>query len=139
MLFSSKIRNLYMCKVTRLPVRELLTGYKMTNTTQKTADETDIRTLNGKTIDINLLSEGEQEIVRRFDGDSEGALSDYDLEEAFGEMLDECYPETEIGYSVFYAGEILKECDPIQFSIGAEEYNDAQAEDIIYEAEEVEQ
>ena len=101
--------------------------------------ETDIRTLNGKTIDINLLSEREQEIVRRFDGDSEGALSDYDLQMEFEDMLTDCYPETEIGYSVFYAGEILKECDPIQFSIGAEEYNDSMAEDIIFEAVEVEE
>ncbi len=111
----------------------------MTNTTQKTENETEKEryiALNGKWIDIDSLSEWDQKVIRRWLGE-DGGLSDYDLEEVFEEMLNDCYPETEIGYSVFYAGEILKNCDPIQFRIGAEEYNDSRAEDIVFEAVEV--
>ena len=111
----------------------------MTNTTQKTENETEKEryiALNGKWIDIDSLSKWDQKVIRRGLGE-DGGLSDYDLEEVFEEMLNDCYPETEIGYSVFYAGEILKNCDPIQFRIGAEEYNDSRAEDIVFEAVEV--
>tara|TARA_R110002110_G_scaffold309603_1_gene523043 strand:+ start:27 stop:359 length:333 start_codon:yes stop_codon:yes gene_type:complete len=110
----------------------------MDNTTQKTQKIEDVIGVNGKWIDINSLSQREQEIVRRHIGD-DGGISDFHLWEEFEEMLNECYPEIEIGYNVFYAGETLKAIDPLQFRMGAEEYNDSMAEDIIDEAEEVEQ
>ena len=50
------------------------------------------------------------------------ALSGYELEQAYDEMLDECYPTFKIGYSEFYASDVLKNCDPIMYRIGLSEY-----------------
>ena len=50
------------------------------------------------------------------------ALSDYEIEEQYVEMLNECYPTFKIGYSEFYASDVLKNCDPIMYRIGLSEY-----------------
>jgi hypothetical protein len=58
----------------------------------------------------------------------------YELEEIEGEtqyneFLDEVYPVVKIGYLTFYPSQILKECDPIAYRIGLQEYLDSLAEE----------
>jgi hypothetical protein len=55
-------------------------------------------------------------------------MEDYEIEESFKEMLDDCYPVVKIGYSEFYASDILKNCDPIAYRIGLSEHEDYLAE-----------
>jgi hypothetical protein len=52
------------------------------------------------------------------------AMSGYELEQAYDEMLDDCYPVVKIGYAEFYASDILKNCDPVMYRIGLSEYED---------------
>jgi hypothetical protein len=40
-----------------------------------------------------------------------------EIKEEFDQMLDECYPDTKIGYLTFTASEILFNCDPIAYSV----------------------
>jgi hypothetical protein len=40
------------------------------------------------------------------------------------EMLDELYPPYKIGYTDFYASQILANCDPIMYQISVDEYID---------------
>ena len=47
-----------------------------------------------------------------------------ELEEMHDEMLDECYPVFKIGYLEFYPSQILANCDPILYSISADEFAD---------------
>ena len=47
-----------------------------------------------------------------------------ELEELHDEMLDECYPPYKIGYTDFYASQILANCDPIMYSISVDEFAD---------------
>ncbi len=55
---------------------------------------------------------------------------DFGLEEqAYIEMLDECYPVVKIGFAEFYASDILRECDPIAYRIGLSEYVDSLEEE----------
>lgn len=49
-------------------------------------------------------------------------MTDYEIEEAYVEMLNECYEPVKIGYSEFYASDILKNCDPVAYRIGLSEY-----------------
>jgi hypothetical protein len=49
--------------------------------------------------------------------------------EAFDEMLDECYEPYKIGEMTFYASDILKNCDPIAYRIGVSEHEDFMAEE----------
>ena len=46
------------------------------------------------------------------------------LEEMHDEMLDETYPPYKIGYTDFYASQILANCDPIMYNISVQEYAD---------------
>ena len=39
----------------------------------------------------------------------------YDVEQAFNEMLDECYPCIEIGFLPFSPSEVLFSCDPVAY------------------------
>ena len=50
-------------------------------------------------------------------------------EQAYIEMLNECYPVVKIGYAEFYASDILRECDPIAYRIGLSDYVDSLEED----------
>lgn len=47
-----------------------------------------------------------------------------ELEEMHDEMLDELYPPYKIGYTDFYASQILHNCDPIMYDISVSEYAD---------------
>jgi hypothetical protein len=50
----------------------------------------------------------------------------------YDEMLDECYPAVKIGDSEFYASTVLKECDPIAYRVGANDYADSLSQDDIF-------
>ena len=39
----------------------------------------------------------------------------YDAEQAFDEMLDECYPALRVGYLVFSPSKVLLNCDPVAY------------------------
>jgi predicted RNA-binding Zn-ribbon protein involved in translation (DUF1610 family) len=47
----------------------------------------------------------------------------------YDEMLDDCHPIVTIGSSTFYPSTILKECDPICYEMGKDEYFDGNAEE----------
>lgn len=47
-----------------------------------------------------------------------------ELEEMHDEMLDEIYPPFKIGYTDFFASQILANCDPIMYQISVNEYID---------------
>jgi hypothetical protein len=51
-------------------------------------------------------------------------LSDYDFIQRTKESLDESYPPFVIGYSSFYAGDILEKLDPISWRIMLSEESD---------------
>jgi len=50
----------------------------------------------------------------------------------YDEMLDTCYPPVQIGESEFYASTVLKECDPIAYRVGANDYADSLSQDDIF-------
>lgn len=52
------------------------------------------------------------------------AMSDYEIEEQYVEMLDDAYGVVKIGEMTFWASQILKNCDPIAYRIGLSEYED---------------
>lgn len=56
-------------------------------------------------------------------------MEDYEIEEAYKEMLDDAYGIIKIGYVEFWASAVLKECDPIAYRIGLSEYEDYLAEE----------
>ena len=39
----------------------------------------------------------------------------YDAEQAFDEMLDDCYPAIRIGYLIFSPSKVLFNCDPVAY------------------------
>lgn len=57
------------------------------------------------------------------------AMSDYEIEESYKEMLDDAYGIIKIGYGEYWASAVLKECDPIAYRIGLSEYEDYLAEE----------
>ena len=59
----------------------------------------------------------------------ETKLEPVDGEEMFEELLDECYPEIQIGCCTFSPSQVMKELDPVCFNIGVTENLDSLAED----------
>lgn len=57
---------------------------------------------------------------------------DFD-EDDYDYMLDECYPDYEVGYITFTASQILKECDRIAYDIGLNELLDSELVNLAYE------
>lgn len=56
-------------------------------------------------------------------------MEDYEIEESYKEMLDECYGVVKIGYGEYWASDVLKNCDPIAYRIGLLGYTDSLEED----------
>lgn len=56
------------------------------------------------------------------DTNPDTGLTDYELEQRYDQMLDECYPEVQIGWGTYSASTILKECDPIAYRVGLSDY-----------------
>ena len=49
----------------------------------------------------------------------------WELETRYEEMLDECYPTYNFNGMEYTAGTILKECDPIAFRVGFNDWLDS--------------
>jgi hypothetical protein len=49
-------------------------------------------------------------------------LADWELEEMFDEMLDECHTPYMIADMTYTASEILKNCDPIAYRVGLADF-----------------
>jgi len=59
-----------------------------------------------------------------------------DEEELFDEMLDECYPEIELGCCSWTPSHVMSELDPIAYRIGVQEHIDSLVEDCqLYESD----
>ena len=54
-------------------------------------------------------------------------------EDAYDEMLDDCYPDYNVGYLTVTASEVLKEFDPIAYRIGKDEWLDSELDSVEYE------
>lgn len=53
----------------------------------------------------------------------------YDAEQAFDEMLDDCYPVIRLGYLVFSPSKVLFKCDPIAYRTELLDWLDAEGVD----------
>lgn len=51
------------------------------------------------------------------------------------DMIDECYEEVKIGLMTFYPSQILKNCDPIAYSMIGDDFVDQRLEDDKYDLE----
>ena len=49
-------------------------------------------------------------------------LPEYEIEDAFEEVITETYGDISIGYGVFEAGAIMREMDPTTFRVGVSDY-----------------
>lgn len=49
----------------------------------------------------------------------------YDRDEAFDQMLDECYEPWTMNGMTYYPSDILYNCDPIAYHVGVRDYNDS--------------
>ena len=59
-----------------------------------------------------------------------------DDEELFGEMLDECYPEIELGCCSWTPSHVMSELDPTAYQIGVQEHVDSLVADCqLYESD----
>lgn len=53
----------------------------------------------------------------------------YDAEQAFDEMLDDCYPAIRIGFLVFSPSKVLFKCDPIAYRTALLDWLDSEGVD----------
>lgn len=56
-------------------------------------------------------------------------ISEYDLEQMYDEMLDDCYGVVEVAGITYDTSRVLKECDPIAYRLGMNDYADSLMED----------
>lgn len=56
-------------------------------------------------------------------------LQEWELEQQYEAMLDECYPMVRIGDMEYEPSRVLREVDPIAFRVGMFDYADALIED----------
>ena len=57
------------------------------------------------------------------------------VEEHYDDMLDDAYDEIRIGVCTFTASQILRECDPIAYRCGIDDFVNADLEDALYNFE----
>lgn len=57
-------------------------------------------------------------------------MSEYELEQAFDEMLDDVYGEVQIGAYSYATSSALKNIDPIAYRIGLSEFEDSLEEEV---------
>lgn len=70
-----------------------------------------------------------QSLINRRD-DLKNALDEFEKidhtsREAYDDMLDECNDELTIGRLAFAPSKVLKECDPVAYDVGFDEYVDS--------------
>jgi cell division septum initiation protein DivIVA len=58
-------------------------------------------------------------------------------EDEYDELLDDCYPDYNIGYMTYTASQILQECDPIAYRIGLGEALDSTLESVEHELDQL--
>lgn len=80
------------------------------------------------------LIDGEVYEESDFREELESAISDY-VDENYDDLLDEIYDEVKIGYCTFYASEILKNCDPITYRCGIDDFVNSELEDALSDLE----
>lgn len=56
-------------------------------------------------------------------------MTDYEIEQSYQDMLDDCYGDVLIGGLTYSTSVALQRVDPIAYRIGLSEYADALAED----------
>lgn len=56
-------------------------------------------------------------------------LTQYELEQQYDEMLDDCYEPYKMADMIYYASDILKNCDPMAYRTGMSDYANALIED----------
>ena len=52
-------------------------------------------------------------------------MSDRDFVQEYNDFIDETNPMVKIGYLEFYPSTVLKECDPIAYDCGFDDYMDS--------------
>ena len=58
-----------------------------------------------------------------------------DVENNYDNMLDECYEPYQVGVCTFYASQVLKECDPVAYDCGINDFVDSNLSDSLYDLE----
>lgn len=53
----------------------------------------------------------------------------YDAEQAFDEMLDDCYPVIRLGYHTFSPSKVLFNCDPVAYRTALLDWLDSEGID----------
>ena len=77
----------------------------------------------------------EEEITEEeFNKQLEGCIAEY-IDNNYDDLLDEGYDEYKIGYTTFSASMILKNCDPVAYRCGKNDYESSLLEDAQYELE----
>jgi len=56
-------------------------------------------------------------------------MNEYDLEESYKQMLDECYGTVKIAGYEYETSYALKECDPIAYRVGLSDYESSLSEE----------
>ena len=71
--------------------------------------------------------------------DKKEALEDGDEYDAYDDWLDDMQEPYKIGVCEFYPSQILKECDPIAYNCGYNDFIDSELSDIEYRIDELEE
>lgn len=64
-----------------------------------------------------------------FEYDTLEMLTESEAKANYDALLDESYPVVTLGFSEFYASDILKNCDPIAYRCGFADYVDMLADE----------
>ena len=56
-------------------------------------------------------------------------ITEYDLEEMYADMLDDCYGVVEIAGMAYETSRVLKDTDPIAYQVGMSDYASSLMED----------
>lgn len=77
----------------------------------------------------------EEEITEEeFNKQLEGCIAEY-IDNNYDDLLDEDNEEYQIGYLTFSASDVLKNCDPVAYRCGKNDYESSLLEDAQYELE----
>jgi ATP-dependent Clp protease ATP-binding subunit ClpA len=77
-----------------------------------------------------------EEEIQKLEEEKEN-LENNNNEEEYKDSLNESQEPYKIGYLEFYAGDIMKECDPVAFNCSLNDYNDSRITDINDEIEQL--
>ncbi len=83
---------------------------------------------------VKYLVDNEEVLEESFYEKLEEAVRNY-CEENYDDWLDEINEEVHIGSLTFYPSQILRECDPIAYRVGLDDYVNSEYEESEYELE----